>query len=103
MNLVGIENITPYEGVTEFKVYKYDDEIDLGNKDLFVCDLKVVILKVNQAYVDRLGKSNDALALVTNLNSNVNKKSITDDIKEFIFNEIYEIDLEKENIDVMFI
>ncbi len=103
MNLVGIENITPYEGVVEFKVYKYDDEIELGNKDLFVCDLKIVMIKINPAYVQRLGKSIDALALVTNLNCNIEKSSIKEEIKDFILDEIYEENLEKENIDIMFI
>ncbi|HSQ88768.1 hypothetical protein [Romboutsia sp.] len=103
MNLVGIENITPYEGVVEFKVYRYDDEIDLGNKDLFVCDLKVVMVKVNPIYVEKIGKSIDVLALVTNLNSNAKKVSIQNEIKEFILDEILEENLQKENIDVMFI
>jgi len=103
MSLVGIENITPYEGVVEFKVYKYDDEIDLGDKNLFVCDLKIVMVKVNPIYVEKIGKSVDALALVTNLNLNAEKLSIKDEIKKFILDEIWEENLEKENIDVMFI
>lgn len=103
MNLVGIENITPYEGVVEFKVYKYDNEIDLGNKDLFVCDLKIVMLKVTPIYVEKIGKSIDVLALVTNLNSNIEKIFIKNEIKDFILDEIWEENLEKENIDIMFI
>ena len=103
MNLVGIENITPYQDVVEFKVYRYDDKIDLGNKDLFICDLKVVMVKVNPIYVEKIGKSIDALALVANLNSNVEKVSIKNEIKDFILDEILEENLEKENIDIMFI
>ena len=106
MNLVGIENITPYDGVIEFKLYKYDDRIDLGDQKLFVCDLKIIIMKVNPIYSERLGKTADALGLVSNLNSKFKNKSISNDIKEFISNEVIEIveaNLEKENIDLMFI
>ncbi|MGL4912447.1 MAG: hypothetical protein ACRC3Y_08445 [Romboutsia sp.] len=106
MNLVGIENITPYDGVVEFKLYKYDDRIDLGDAKLFICDLKIIIMKVNSVYSERLGKTADALGLVSNLNSTLKNKSISDDIKDFIFNEVIEIteaNLEKENIDLMFI
>lgn len=61
------------------------------------------MIKVNPIYVEKIGKSVDTLALVTNLNSNTDKLSIKDEIKKFILDEIWEQNLEKENIDVMFI
>lgn len=103
MNLVGIESITPYEGVFEFSVYKYDDKIDLGNKELFVCDLKIILTKVQEVYVQKLNKKVQALALVSNLNTNIKTTSIQEEIMELIFQEVYEENLEKENIDIMFI
>jgi hypothetical protein len=101
MNIVGIENITPYENVYEFDVYEYNDDINLNDKNLFVCNLKIILTKVQMQYRDRLNKSVQALALVSNLSKN--KKNLDEDIKELIFQEIYDEDLEKENIDIMFI
>lgn len=103
MNLIGIENIVPYDNALEFKVYKYDDKIDLGDKELFVCDLVIILNRINESYVNRLNRSVDILALVKNLNENITKQSIKEDIKEFVFEEVIEENLQKENIDVMFI
>lgn len=103
MNLVGIENITPYKDVFEFDVYKYEDEIDLGNKDLFVCELKLVIIKIEDVYIQRLNKSVEVLALIKNLNNNLDSTSIVGEIKDFIMEEVWIEDLEKENIQVSLI
>lgn len=103
MNIVGIENITPYEGVYEFSVYEYKGDIDLSNKDMFVCDLKVILTKVQKTYIERLNKSIHAVALVSNLNTKFNKNELKEGIEELIFQEIYDENLEKENIDIMFI
>lgn len=103
MNLVGIENITPYKNIFEFNVYKYDDEIDLGNKDLFVCELKVIPIDIEDVYVQRLNRSVEVLALIKNLNQNLDKISILEEIKDFILEEIWIENLEKENIHISFI
>lgn len=103
MNLVGIENITPYEGVFEFSLYKYEDEINLGDKESFVCDLRVILTKVQESYIQRINKSVVALVLVENLNLKSDKLAIEESVKEFIFQEVYEENLTKENIEVMFI
>lgn len=102
MNLVGLENITPYQGVYEFKLYEYDyDQLDLSNSDLFVGDLKVVISRIEPIYKDKIDKQIEVLAIVKNLK--MDKMTIQEEIKDFILNEIYEENLEKENIDLMFI
>lgn len=103
MNIVGIENITPYDGVYEFSVYQNEGEVDLGNKDMFICDLKAILTKVQAPYVERLGKSLNVLVLVSNYNLKFDKTKIKEDIKELIYQEIYDENLEKENIDIMFI
>lgn len=103
MNLVGIENITPYKNIFEFNVYKYEDEIDLGNKDLFVCELKVIPIDIEDVYVQRLNKSVEVLALIKNLNQNLDKIYILEEIKDFILEEIWIENLEKENIHISFI
>ena len=104
MNLVGLEIINPYKGVYEFKVYKYDDEINLSDENLFVCDLKVVLNQLDSMYINKIEKSVEILALVKNFNSNI-EDLCEEDIKSFILDEIWEEDLEfkKENIEVMFI
>lgn len=103
MNLVGIENITPYKDVFEYSIYEYEDTIDLGNKDLLLCDLKVILTKVEEVYISRMNKSLQIIALIKNLKSEIDKNKFEEEVKEFIFQEIYEENLEKENIDVMFI
>ncbi|RDY24436.1 hypothetical protein CHF27_003515 [Romboutsia maritimum] len=104
MDLVGLEIINPYEGVYEFKVYKYDDEINLSDENLFVCDLKVVINKLESIYINKVDKQVEILALVRNLNLKLQCVS-EEEIKEFILQEIWEedLDLKKQNIEVMFI
>ena len=67
MNLVVIEEITPYKDSFEFKLFKYDDKIELGNEDSFICDLKVIIQRIDEIYIDKFEKSINAIALVKNL------------------------------------
>lgn len=100
MNLVGIEEITPYKDSFEFKLFKYDDKIELGNENSFICDLKVIVEKIDDIYISKFNKSFNVIALVKNLN---NKDISVDDIKEFILDEILIDDLENNDIDVMFI
>lgn len=103
MNLVGIENITPYQDVYEFKIYEYDYELDLNNKENFICDLKIIINRIEPIFKDKIDKHIEILGLVKELNLNIDKCIIKEELKEFILNEIYEENLEKENIDIMFI
>jgi len=100
MNLVGIEEITPYKDSFEFKLFKYDDKIELGNENSFICDLKVIIQKIDEVYIEKFKNSINVIAIVKNLN----KIDISvDDIKEFILDEILIDNLEEDNIDVMFV
>ncbi|MBC5997007.1 hypothetical protein EAI30_11555 [Romboutsia ilealis] len=100
MNLLGIEEITPYKDSFEFKIFKYDNKIELGNENSFICDLKVIIERIDEIYIDKFKKSFKVIALVKNLT--IEEISI-DDIKEFILDEVWIENLEKDNIDVMFI
>ena len=100
MNLVGIEEITPYKDSFEFKLFKYDDKIELGNDNSFICDLKVIVERIDEIYRDKFEQSFKVMALIRNLT--IEEISI-DDIKEFILDEVWIENLEKDNIDVMFI
>lgn len=103
MDYVGIENITPYENVYEFNVYKYDDEITLGSEELYVCELRVVLIKVNSLYIKRLNKSVEAMVLVKNLKKDLDKALVVNKIKNFVLDEIWVENLVKENIEVIFV
>ncbi|KPI47316.1 hypothetical protein IM33_18015 [Clostridioides difficile] len=103
MDYVGIENITPYENVYEFNVYEYDDEITLGSEELYVCELRVVLIKVNSLYVKRLNKSVEAMVLVKNLKKDLDKALVVNKIKNFVLDEIWVENLVKENIEVIFV
>ena len=100
MNLVGIEEITPYKDSFEFKIFKYDDKIELGNNSSFICNLKVIIERIDEIYIDKFEKNFKVIALVSNLSMD---EITIDNIKEFILDEIFVENLEKDNIDVMFI
>lgn len=100
MNLVGIEEITPYKDSFEFKLFKYDDKIELGNDNSFICDLKVIIERIDKIYRDKFEQSFKVIALIKNLTI---EEIPIDDIKEFILDEVWIENLEKDNIDVMFI
>ena len=101
MNLVGIETIVAYKDTYEYKIYKYNDEIDMCNEELYVCDLKVVINRIDSKYVGKIEDTIETLALVKNLR--VEKSLVVENLKEFIFNEIYEEQMEKNDIEIMFI
>ncbi len=103
MDYVGIENITPYENVYEFNVYEYDDEITLGSEELYVCELRFVLIKVNSLYVKRLNKSVEAMVLVKNLKKDLDKALVVNKIKNFVLDEIWVENLVKENIEVIFV
>lgn len=103
MNLVAIENITPYQDVYEFKVYEYDYELDLNNKDNFICNLKIIVNRVESVFKDKIDMDIEVLGLIKDLNLKLDKISIKEEIKELILTEIWEENLEKENIDIMFI
>lgn len=103
MEFIGIENITPYENIYEFSVYKYDDEITLGSEELYICELRVILIKVNSLYVERLNKSVEAMVLVKNLKKDLGKEFIIDKIKKFVLDEIWVENLVKENIEVIFV
>ena len=103
MNLVAIEDINPFNDLYEFKVYEYDYEINIGNVDLFVCDLKVIISRVNEAFITRIGKIIQVTALVSNINSKYNSVELEDSIKSVVLDEIYEENVNENNIEVIII
>ena len=102
MDLIGIENITPYKNQVEFSIYKFDDEINIGDKENFVCDVKVVIMEVEDSLVERLGITTQALAIVENYGEYNNQNDFEDKLKKFIVEEVLIADLNKENIELIY-
>jgi|GEM_PF-1632992 len=102
MDLIGIENITPYKNQVEFSIYKFDDEINIGDKENFVCDIKVVIMEVEDSLVERLGITTQALAIVENYGEYNNQNDFEDKLKKFIVEEVLIADLNKENIELIY-
>ena len=102
MDLIGIENITPYKNQVEFSIYKFDDEINIGDKENFVCDVKVVIMEVEDSLVERLGITTQALAIVENCGEYNNQNDFEDKLKKFIVEEVLIADLNKENIELIY-
>ncbi|WP_027701071.1 hypothetical protein [Metaclostridioides mangenotii] len=102
MDLIGIENITPYKNQVEFSIYKFDDEINIGDKENFVCDVKVVIMEVEDSLVERLGITTQALAIVENYGEYISQNDFEDKLKKFIIEEVLIADLNKENIELIY-
>ncbi|WP_315167768.1 hypothetical protein [Metaclostridioides mangenotii] len=102
MDLIGIENITPYKNQVEFSIYKFDDEINIGDKDSFVCDVKVVIMEVEDSLVERLGRETQALAIVEKYSEYNNQNDFEDKLKKFIIEEVLIANLNKENIELIY-
>ncbi|GAA0221786.1 hypothetical protein [Metaclostridioides mangenotii] len=102
MDLIGIENITPYKNQVEFSIYKFDDEINIGDKENFVCDVKVVIMEVEDSLVERLGITTQALAIVENYGEYNSQNDFEDKLNKFIVEEVLIADLNKENIELIY-
>ncbi|WP_024622075.1 hypothetical protein [Metaclostridioides mangenotii] len=102
MDLIGIENITPYKNQVEFSIYKFDDEINIGDKDSFVCDVKVVIMEVEDSLVERLGRETQALAIVEKYSEYISQNDFEDKLKKFIIEEVLITNLNKENIELIY-
>ncbi|MFI3210001.1 MAG: hypothetical protein R3Y64_02950 [Peptostreptococcaceae bacterium] len=100
MDFVLIEEIVLFENTYEFKVYKYNDEINLNNKEDFVCNLTVLINRVNSAFLSRTDEKVKSTVLVKNLNGKFD--NFTNSIRNCIYQEIDEIDLEVKNIEILF-
>ncbi len=100
MDFVLIEEIVLFENTYEFKVYKYNDEINLNNKEDFVCNLTVLINRVNSAFLSRTDEKVKATVLVKNLNGKFD--DFTNSIRSCIYQEVDEIDLEIKNIEILF-
>ena len=101
MDLVVLENIIPYQDTYEYKVYKYNDEINMNEKDQFVCDLKVIINRIQPIYESKIEKKIETIALVKNLN--IDKSLVEEEIRQLISDEVIEQDLIKEEIEIIFI
>lgn len=111
MDFVLIEEISLFKYLYEFKVYEYNDEINLNDKNSFVCNIRVFISKVNPIFSNKTNQKLKATILVENLNENYYKKlnsnqnikiEFKEEIIENIYQEIEDIELEKENIEVLF-
>lgn len=68
-----------------------------------MCELRVVLIKVNSLYVERLHKSVEAMVLVKNLKKDLDKTLVVNKIKNFVLDEIWVENLVKENIEVIFV
>lgn len=103
MNLIGLEEIVPYGNLYEYKVFLYDDVIEIGNMDKYVCDLKFIKLEVDTIYKDK-GFNNIGYAVVENLNRDINisLEELEEKIRSLILEEVPLIDVEKRSINVIF-
>lgn len=75
MDFIGIEEIQPYENIYEYKIYEYDDVIELGNEEKFICDIKFIQLNINPVYKDRGIDESVGYIVVENLSKNIKMSS----------------------------
>lgn len=104
MNLIGLEEIVPYGNLYEYKIFLYDDVIEIGNMDKYVCDLKFIKLEIDSIYKDRGMSNSIGYAIIENLNENIDISlwELEEKIRSFILEEIPLLDVEKRSINVIF-
>lgn len=104
MDFIGIEEIQPYENIHEYKIFKYDDIIELGNEEKFICDLKFIQLNINSLYKDKGIDESIGYAVVENLSQDIkiSRQNIEKKIKKFIMQEIPLINMKESSINVIF-
>jgi len=104
MDFIGIEEIQPYENIHEYKLFKYDDVIELGNEEKFICNLKFIQLNLNPVYKNKDIDETIGYAVVENLCKNVKipRQDIEEKIKKFIMQEIPLINIKESSINVIF-
>jgi hypothetical protein len=104
MDFIGIEEIQPYENIHEYKIFKYDDIIELGNKEKFICDLKFIQLNINSLYKDKGIDESIGYAVIENLSEDIkiSRQNIEKKIKKFIMQEILLINMKESSINVIF-
>lgn len=104
MDFIGIEEIQPYENIHEYKLFKYDDVIELGNEEKFICNLKFIQLNLNPVYKNKDIDETIGYAVVEDLCKNVKmpREDIEEKIKKFIMQEIPLINIKESSINVIF-
>ncbi|KXZ40340.1 hypothetical protein SAMN05661008_00106 [Alkalithermobacter thermoalcaliphilus JW-YL-7 = DSM 7308] len=97
MRFIGLEEIHPYKNLYQFKIFEYDDEINLSEKGKYICDLKVFKLDINDSYIKK-GFKETYYVLLQNINKDI--KLTADEIKKGIQNFIKEeiIDIKDEDV-----
>ena len=105
MRFIGLEEINPYNDLYEYKIFKYDDKIELGNKDSFVCDLRLIALNIEEAYIEKNISNSKAIVTISNLNENIDisKDELNNGLVYFILEELPLLDINQDNLDIDFI
>jgi hypothetical protein len=105
MRFIGLEEINPYNDLYEYKIFKYDDKIELGNKDSFVCDLRLITLNIEEAYIEKNISNSKAIVTISNLNEDIDisKDELNNGLVYFILEELPLLDINQDNIDIEFI
>ncbi|CAH2214662.1 hypothetical protein [Tepidibacter aestuarii] len=104
MDFIGIEEIQPYENMYKYKIFEYDDVIELGNEEKFVCDLRFIKLDINSLYKNKGIDESIGYAVVENLSKNIEipHQNLEKKIKSFIMQEIPLINMKESSINVIF-
>ncbi|SHH03271.1 hypothetical protein [Tepidibacter thalassicus] len=104
MDFVGVEEIQPYENLYRYKIFKYDDIIEIGKNENYICDLKFIKLDINPIYKGKEIEESIGYAIVENINKNIDisLNKIEEKIKKFIIREIPLINLDERSINVIF-
>ena len=93
MILSGIEDISLFQGVYTFDIYKFEDEITLQKNK--ICKIDVLIQEKNSNLSSKFQVENQILVLIKELN--VEFSNIKNDLENFLIQEIPH-EFKKENI-----
>ena len=102
MDIIALEDVCPYKNNYIYDLYLYDDEIEIGNKNSYICRLKFVKIEVEEMYKTK-GFSNIGYAIVDKYNPKcgISQEELVGKVSDFILEEIPLLDVDKGNIDVI--
>lgn len=97
-----VENIQPYENSWEYSLYKYDDVIQMGDSDSYICTARIIMLEPQEVYVRKNVFGKKFYVVIEDfMGSCCSKEEFEESIFEFVKEEIVQYE-NKDQIVVLF-
>jgi len=100
MRFIGLEEINPYKDIYDYKIFRYDDKIELGNSNSFICNLSVITLSTEEVFIQKGFPKSKVVAIISDFSDQIDLKELNEGIINFIQEELPLLDINEENIDI---